>query len=49
MKWIKKILDQLNEEVLLNEYDTDYKLKRLADLHRKNKRIVDQSKNVKLN
>ena len=47
MKWIKKILDQLNEEVLLDEYDTDQKLKRLADLHRKNERIVDQPKNVK--
>ncbi len=49
MKWIKKILDQLNEEVLMDDFNTEEKIKRLADLHRKNKRIVDHSKNVKLN
>ena len=49
MKWLKKILDQLNEEVLMDEFNTEQNLKRLANLHRKNKRIDKVSKNEKLN
>ena len=49
MKWFKKILDQLNEEVLMDEFSTEQNLKRLANLHRKNKRIDKLTKNEKLN
>jgi len=49
MKWIKKILAQLNEEIIMDDFNTELKLKRLADLHKKNKRIVEHSKNEKLN
>ena len=44
MKWIKNILDRLNEEVL-DEFCTEQKLKRLANLHRKNKRIENKINN----
>ena len=45
MKWLKKILDQLNEEVLMDEFNTEQNLKRLANLHRKNKRIENKINN----
>ena len=45
MKWLKKIIDQLNEEVLMDEFNTEQNLKRLANLHRKNKRIENKINN----
>ena len=47
MKWIQKILAQLNEEIIIDDFNTELKLKRLAELHKKNKRIVEPPKNEK--
>ena len=49
MKWLKKIIVQLNEEVLLEEYNTDKKLKRITNLHRKNKLYDNKTKKERLN
>ena len=49
MKWLRKLLDQIDEEVLLEEYNTEKKLKRIANLHRKNKRFDNQNKKEGLN